>query len=70
MAGCKLLSYCRKKQLESNSRGRGKKIKKKAKKVERAWYSLGYAGWVDMGLVSKEWAWVDGNGLKRCKGAE
>ena len=24
----------------------------------------------DMGLDSKEWAWVEGNGLKRCKGTE
>ena len=38
--------------------------------MERVWCFLGYAGWADMGLVSKEWAWADGNGLKRCKGAE
>ena len=27
-------------------------------------------GWAKMGLVSKEWAWVERNGLRRCKGAE
>ena len=34
-----------------------------------AWI-LGPTGWAEMGLGSKEWAWVEGNGLKRCKGAE
>ena len=31
---------------------------------------LGLDGWADMGLVSKKWAWVVRNGLRRCKGAE
>ena len=31
---------------------------------------FGPSGWVYMGLFSKEWAWVEGKGLKRCKGAE
>ena len=38
--------------------------------------TLGHVGpkfgpnvWVYMGLFSKEWAWIEGNGLRRGKGA-
>ena len=54
-----------------------KRRKKNVKKMERAWCCLGHvgpkfglSGWVYMGLFSKEWAWVEGKGFKRCKGAE
>ena len=42
-----------------------------AKKMENGPY-LGPHNkkWASMGLVSKEWAWVEGNGLGRCKRAE
>ena len=55
----------------------GGREEKNVKKMERAWCCLGHvgqkfrpSGWVYMGLFSKEWAWVEGKGLKRCKGAE
>ena len=32
--------------------------------------NFGPTRWAVMGLVSKEWAWVEGNGLRSCKGAE
>ena len=48
-----------------------------AKKMENGPYlgpwlglNFGPTEWADMGLVSKEWVWVEGNGLRRCKGAE
>ena len=36
------------------------------------WLSLNFGpiGWAKMGLVSKEWVWIEENGLGRCKGAE
>ena len=43
-----------------------KKKKRKRKNGLLPWALV----WAKMGLVSKEWAWVEGNGLKRCKGAE
>ena len=43
----------------------------KGKRI-RPWLGLNFGPtrWVEMGLVSKEWAWVEGNGLRKCKGAE
>ena len=36
------------------------------------WLTLNFGpiGWAEMGLISKEWAWVEGNGFRKCKGAE
>ena len=38
------------------------------RKEKRLGLNFGPIGWAEMGLVSKEWAWVEGNGLRRCKG--
>ena len=52
----------------------GKKIKEKEKMGHciELWFGLlpWALVWAEMGLVSKEWAWVEGNGVRRCKGAE